>query len=252
PATDPLAERCPQRRADDPPGRIHPAIDRRPVRRYARHRRGSDPHTVFREGDLRGGLARDPADALRVLRQARHHADAAAARRGGESARRARGDDAPLVPSPVDRADPPAYGRRERHDPRRGRGASRPDRAALVAARRRDVRPQGRRIRSHDRARHPAPRPAGTARGARVTGPDVPVPNRVGGRGTPTVEEVARRMARRADPAPGHQRLLGLAAVTALSVATALAFGRVFTGRQATLELVAAALASVAIAALFE
>jgi transglutaminase-like putative cysteine protease len=35
-------------------------------------------------------------------------------------------------------------------------------------------------------------------------------------------------------------------------VATALAFGRVFTGRQATLELVAAALASVAIAALFE
>jgi transglutaminase-like putative cysteine protease len=59
-------------------------------------------------------------------------------------------------------------------------------------------------------------------------------------------------MARRADPTPGHQRLLGLAAVTALSVATALAFGRVFTGRQATLELVAAALASVAIAALFE
>lgn len=59
-------------------------------------------------------------------------------------------------------------------------------------------------------------------------------------------------MARRADPTPGHQRLLGLAAVAGLSVATALAFGRVFTGRQATLELVAAALASVAIAALFE
>jgi transglutaminase-like putative cysteine protease len=59
-------------------------------------------------------------------------------------------------------------------------------------------------------------------------------------------------MARRADPTPGHQRLLGLAAVAALSVATALAFGRVFTGRQATFELVAAALASVAIAALFE
>jgi transglutaminase-like putative cysteine protease len=59
-------------------------------------------------------------------------------------------------------------------------------------------------------------------------------------------------MARRADPTPGHQRLLGLAAVAGLSVATALAFGRVFTGRQATLELVAAGLASVAIAALFE
>ena len=59
-------------------------------------------------------------------------------------------------------------------------------------------------------------------------------------------------MARRADPTPGHQRLLGLAAVAALSVATALAFGRVFAGREATLELVVAALASVAIAALFE
>jgi transglutaminase-like putative cysteine protease len=59
-------------------------------------------------------------------------------------------------------------------------------------------------------------------------------------------------MARRADPTPGHQRLLGLAAVAALSVATALAFGRVFAGREATLELVASALASVAIAALFE
>ncbi len=59
-------------------------------------------------------------------------------------------------------------------------------------------------------------------------------------------------MARRADPTPGHQRLLGLAAVAGLAVATALAFGRVFTGRLPTLQLVAAALASVAIAALFE
>lgn len=59
-------------------------------------------------------------------------------------------------------------------------------------------------------------------------------------------------MARRADPTPGHQRLLGLAAVAGLAVATALAFGRVFSGRAPTLQLVAAALASVAIAALFE
>jgi transglutaminase-like putative cysteine protease len=59
-------------------------------------------------------------------------------------------------------------------------------------------------------------------------------------------------MARRADPAPGHQRLLGLAAVAALSVATALAFGRVFTGRLPTLELVGVALASVAVAVAFE
>src|SRR5262245_14344418 len=59
-------------------------------------------------------------------------------------------------------------------------------------------------------------------------------------------------MARRADPAPGHQRLLGLAAVAALSVATALAFGRVFTGRLPTLELIGVALASVAVAVAFE
>jgi len=59
-------------------------------------------------------------------------------------------------------------------------------------------------------------------------------------------------MARRADPTPGHQRLLGLAAVAGLAVATALAFGRVFAGRAPTLLLVVAALASVAIAALFE
>ena len=59
-------------------------------------------------------------------------------------------------------------------------------------------------------------------------------------------------MARRADPTPGHQRLLGLAAVAALSVATALAFGRVFEGRLPTFELVAVALASVAVAVAFE
>ncbi len=59
-------------------------------------------------------------------------------------------------------------------------------------------------------------------------------------------------MARRADPTPGHQRLLGLAAVAGLSVATALAFGRVFEGRLPTLELVAVALASVAVAVAFE
>jgi transglutaminase-like putative cysteine protease len=59
-------------------------------------------------------------------------------------------------------------------------------------------------------------------------------------------------MARRADPTPGHQRLLGLAAVAGLSAATALAFGRVFEGRLPTLELVAVALASVGVAVAFE
>ncbi|HJU58095.1 MAG TPA: transglutaminaseTgpA domain-containing protein [Actinomycetota bacterium] len=59
-------------------------------------------------------------------------------------------------------------------------------------------------------------------------------------------------MARRTDPTPGHQRLVGLLAVAGLAAATAFAFGRVFAGRLPTWELVAAALASVAIAALFE
>src|SRR4029450_7174209 len=71
--------------------------------------------------------------------------------------------------------------------------------------------------------RHPPP---GPGRGPRLTSPDVPVPGRVGGRRAPTVEEIARRMARRADPTPGHQRLLGLAAVTALCVGAARAVRR--------------------------
>jgi transglutaminase-like putative cysteine protease len=59
-------------------------------------------------------------------------------------------------------------------------------------------------------------------------------------------------MAGRTDTTAGHQRLLGLLAVAGLAAATAFAFGRVFAGRLPTWELVAAALASVAIAALFE
>jgi len=59
-------------------------------------------------------------------------------------------------------------------------------------------------------------------------------------------------MARGTDPTPGRQRLLGLAAVAGLAAATAFAFGRVFAGRLPTWQLVAAALASVGVAALFE
>jgi len=59
-------------------------------------------------------------------------------------------------------------------------------------------------------------------------------------------------MARGTDPTPGRQRLLSLGAVAGLAAATAFAFGRVFAGRAPTWELVAAALASVGIAALFE
>jgi hypothetical protein len=59
-------------------------------------------------------------------------------------------------------------------------------------------------------------------------------------------------MARGTDPTPGRQRLLSLAAVAGLAATTAFAFGRVYQGRLPTLQLVAAALASVAIAALFE
>ena len=59
-------------------------------------------------------------------------------------------------------------------------------------------------------------------------------------------------MARRTDPTPGRQRLLGLAAGAGLAAATAFAFGRVFAGRLPTWQLVAAALASVGVAALFE
>ncbi len=59
-------------------------------------------------------------------------------------------------------------------------------------------------------------------------------------------------MARQQDSSAGRQRLVALAAVAALSAATAWAFGRVFIGRASTVELLAAALASVAIAGLLE
>jgi transglutaminase-like putative cysteine protease len=59
-------------------------------------------------------------------------------------------------------------------------------------------------------------------------------------------------MARQQDPTAGRQRLVALAAVASLSLVTAFAFGRVFTGRAAMWELAAAALASVLVAGLFE
>jgi transglutaminase-like putative cysteine protease len=59
-------------------------------------------------------------------------------------------------------------------------------------------------------------------------------------------------MARQAEPTVGRQRLVALASVAGLAAATAFAFGRVFLGRVPTWELVAAALASVLIAAAFE
>jgi len=59
-------------------------------------------------------------------------------------------------------------------------------------------------------------------------------------------------MARKQDSSAGRQRLVALAAVAGLSAATALAFGRVFIGRASSMEFLAAALASVAIAGLLE
>ncbi len=59
-------------------------------------------------------------------------------------------------------------------------------------------------------------------------------------------------MARQQDPSAGRQRLLALAAVAALCAVTSLAFGRIFVGRAPTLQLLAATLASVAIAGMLE
>lgn len=59
-------------------------------------------------------------------------------------------------------------------------------------------------------------------------------------------------MARQPEPSVGRQRLITLGSVAALAAATAFAFGRVFLGRVPTWELVAAALASVLIAAALE
>ena len=59
-------------------------------------------------------------------------------------------------------------------------------------------------------------------------------------------------MAREQEEAPRGHRLVALGAVALLSVATAVAFGRVFSGRVPTLKLVGVALASTGLAALME
>jgi transglutaminase-like putative cysteine protease len=59
-------------------------------------------------------------------------------------------------------------------------------------------------------------------------------------------------MASQQDASAGRQRLVATAAVAALAVATAFAFGRVFVGRVPTLSLIAAALVSVLIAGVCE
>jgi transglutaminase-like putative cysteine protease len=59
-------------------------------------------------------------------------------------------------------------------------------------------------------------------------------------------------MAHEQEETPGHGRLLALGAVALLVAATAVAFGRVFTGHMPTLKLVGAGLASLAIAAALE
>jgi transglutaminase-like putative cysteine protease len=59
-------------------------------------------------------------------------------------------------------------------------------------------------------------------------------------------------MAAQQEPAPRVHRLLALGAVGLLAAATAIAFGRVFVGHGATWKLLAAGLASVAVAGLFE
>ncbi len=59
-------------------------------------------------------------------------------------------------------------------------------------------------------------------------------------------------MARQQDPAPRAARLTALATVAILAMVAAFAFGRVFQGRAPTLQLMAAALASVVLAVVFE
>jgi hypothetical protein len=59
-------------------------------------------------------------------------------------------------------------------------------------------------------------------------------------------------MAREQEEAPGRNRLLALGAVALLVAATAVAFGRVFTGHVPTLKLLLAGLASLAVAAALE
>ena len=156
PAADPLAERRPQRRAHDPPGRVDPEVDGGPVRRHARRRRRADPRRRSRRsspsrprsGSCSSGTGSRSSSPRPRCRPARGR---------GEPARRARRRQPPLVPGPVHRPHAAPDGRGERHHARRRRGPARPDRALLLAPRGSDVRAEGGRVRPSHRSRHAPP-----------------------------------------------------------------------------------------------
>ena len=252
PAPDPLAERRPQRRADDPPGRVDPEVDGGPVRRHARRRRRADatPRRSRRSSPSRprSGSCSFGTGSRSSSRRPRCR-PSAWARRACSTCSRASATTRPGPCPPASRGSGwsrRATPRSSSPGPRPPRPSSPPGSAWGRCSGRRWACSSIRPIQTRSR------RTAGAARGARLAGADVPVALGMGDRRPSTVTEIARAMARRADPTPGHQRLLGLLAVAGLAAATAFAFGRVFAGRLPTWELVAAALASVAIAALFE
>src|SRR5205085_6882348 len=252
PPPPPLAERRAHRRADDPTGRVIEARLRGAVPRHASlgARAGALPRPGARR--VRARLDRGAAHAIGLLLAARHRADAAGAARGGPPARDAR----------LDRAHPRAVDlHRARAAPRRCRSRRlarrRHGSAALGRAHGADqsglgVRPEDRRARLPDRPVHVARGPSGGPRGTSVGRPAVALAGRVGRPHPSSVREAHRHMASEPEPAPRAQSLLTLGALALMLSAAALGFGRVFSGGGATLRLVAAAVASAAVATLLE
>ncbi|GIV00809.1 MAG: hypothetical protein KatS3mg014_2424 [Actinomycetota bacterium] len=118
PATDPLAERRPHRRAHDPPGRVVPPLHRRPLPGHAGVRARPGPYAGLRARGLGRRLGGRAPPAVRLHPEARHGADRATPGDAGPPPRHARGRRARPDPLPLPRPLPPAPRGRHGHRPR--------------------------------------------------------------------------------------------------------------------------------------
>src|SRR5919106_2596628 len=140
----------------------------------------------------------------------------------------------------------------QRHDARPRRCAAATERACGSHPDRHDVRSEDRRPRTPDGPADVAAGPPGAARGSGLAGAPLDDAFGMGRRGDVAIRSTERRMEHEQDASARRQRLVAVVAVAALAATMALAFGRVFEGTRPTLQLILAAVGSVAVAGLCE
>src|SRR5581483_6873268 len=220
--------------------------------RYARVRAGKGAHARVRARGLGRRLRRRPPRPLGLLDDPGDFPDGPDAGHRGTPARDTRRDRSPHVPSVVRRAHPAAFRRGRRRDARRGHRSPATDRAHLAHPVRRRVRSEDRDPRVSGRSRDAPTRATGAPGRSRHLGPALALALGLGGPHRLPVGKAPRRMAANQESLDRPQHLAGLLALALLALTTALAFGRAYQQHGPTWRLVATALASLAVATLFE